>query len=498
MSRISFVAGLVCSLFALGVAAQAAQAGTWYIHPRIVNATRSTSQVECGGGHLNWTGCAILDASGVDGGEFVTNHYGATGGRHTLPAFSENIDEPNFDAPNFDEGADGYFVYTMPDGNHYSLVAEDNEEGLFGAFAVAATGCGAFPGESEGFVCLARYPDGTEGDPSNSDFDAEYVFSTPGGAQYTAAGQTCGVPGGSTNYTCAPGNRCRFPAGECSYEGGGTLSATDPSAYMMLDFYDVSSSGPVTITDQAFWSEETGGAETCRLGSTGDECQIITVPGMPNAIQATYSGGGTAQIEVLQEGEVPEVLVDESQKRVGEFFYEAINDAFEQFYGGDDAVGGRRPALAGLRATVGSATRAAPRLRAGASEVTVSYRDSRSASTVLRLERAARGAGWHTLAGLQLRASSDTYWTPSLKLRPPGKRGRRCPTGAARAKGGRCHLRLKLYGHLRHRDRPGANRLRFARVDGRRLAPGRYRLTAVALDGRLRSRPVHTTFTVGD
>lgn len=67
---------------------QEAQAGTWYIHPRIVNATKSTLQAECGGGHLNWTGCAIHGASGVDDGKFITNHYGATGAALRRPVFT--------------------------------------------------------------------------------------------------------------------------------------------------------------------------------------------------------------------------------------------------------------------------------------------------------------------------------------------------------------------------------------------------------------------------
>jgi hypothetical protein len=57
--------------------------------------------------------------------------------------------------------------------------------------------------------------------------------------------------------------------------------------------------------------------------------------------------------------------------------------------------------------------------------------------------------------------------------------------------------RRPVRGALTRRGISGANRMRFrGRVGGRRLAPGRYRLTAVARAGGPRSRPARTTFTV--
>ena len=43
------------------------------------------------------------------------------------------------------------------------------------------------------------------------------------------------------------------------------------------------------------------------------------------------------------------------------------------------------------------------------------------------------------------------------------RRGKGGPKGAKRTGQGSCHLKLKLYGHLRHRDNAGSNRLRFTK-----------------------------------
>lgn len=64
--------------------------------------------------------------------------------------------------------------------------------------------------------------------------------------------------------------------------------------------------------------------------------------------------------------------------------------------------------------------------------------------------------------------------------------GRRCvkPTRANRA-ARRCRRYLRLRGSFKHAGRAGSNSFKFrGRLDGRRLAPGRYRLSAVASDAR--------------
>jgi hypothetical protein len=58
----------------------------------------------------------------------------------------------------------------------------------------------------------------------------------------------------------------------------------------------------------------------------------------------------------------------------------------------------------------------------------------------------------------------------------------RCRIHAQISRHRRC-IRYRLAGTFRHRGAAGANSFRFrGRVNGRRLRPGRYRLTATAVD----------------
>jgi hypothetical protein len=63
---------------------------------------------------------------------------------------------------------------------------------------------------------------------------------------------------------------------------------------------------------------------------------------------------------------------------------------------------------------------------------------------------------------------------------------------------GRRHRYVRVRGGFSHRDRAGTNRFRFTGRLGRRtLAPGRYRLVAVANDGAgQKSATRRTTFRV--
>lgn len=477
------VTALLAAAAVLAVAAAPARAGTWYINPTIRNETQSPLQEPCGGGHSDWAGCAILTASGVDDGEFTADRYGGTGGRHTLPAECDplgsycggsgtsvpNIDEPSFIAPHEDEGADGYFVYTMPDGSHFGMAAQDNEEGIHKAAAFAQ--CGGANGESDSFACLARYPSGTETEPENSPFDPEFIFTPVADAQYTAAGQRCTVPEGATNYTCAAGKGCHGTRSECQQYTGGSLSPTDPGEYMYLNFYDAGRFGSVTILDQAVYEDRTGTTERCTV-SAGQQCALWTEAGESNAIQVTDEGG-EAELEVLTEAEVTE---DQFERHEGEGYDEgrlilAEEEAMlEGFEGGEVVGGGGGPVLTDLHVSTGLAGGAA-RLSTRPTALTVSYRDSSSGTTVFTFARE-QGTRWVTLAGRHAKAISDFY-------------------SAHR------HRRRELSGHLRHRDVPGMNRLHFSMVGGHPLTPGRYRVTAVALKLGRAGKPVSTTFRVG-
>jgi hypothetical protein len=533
-------AALACVLVALGWQPQLAHAGTWYVNPTMTNATGSTAQQPCvAAGHPSWTGCMLLDVSGVDDGNFTANQYGATGGRHTLPAFAQNVDEPAFDAPHFDEGADGYYEYTMPDGNHYSMVAEDDENGL-GEFPNAYPGCGANPGESDLYVCLATFPSGVQGYPSSSQFDPSFTFYPQGGAApYTAAGQVCSE--GSGTFECTVGRTCSAGTSglghvtlQCSAAtaGGGEWSPTDPNNYMFLTFYDQGSDGPVTVTDLG--APDLGGIRasypaSCSMQTTGDMCSIYTsggcalgFVGLPvcgsDAIQISDGDASHASVEILNEAEIP---TDMAQHWRQTYINGLIGTIIQGFttgggtgYGSSETVGGR-PVLRRMRVsavsrrqrrgllTVVDATRRDRRL-------TVSYRDSRPATTVLTLARGLPGmrrggrcvprvgaidartaacTRWVTLPGRRLRFSSEVLWAP-------GTSGRACPPGAVVRSQAHCQLVMRLFGHLRHRDQAGRNTTVVSLGGGRRLVTGRYRLTAVAALASATSRPLSTTFAV--
>jgi hypothetical protein len=195
---------------------------------------------------------------------------------------------------------------------------------------------------------------------------------------------------------------------------------------------------------------------------------------------------------VLAEGEEPKDLATEEKSALIGIIVEGIAEALkaiDEGEGGDFAVGAT-PRLSGLQVTKGAPVQSASSAKSGG-RLTVRYHDDSRATSVFTLSRAVPG-GWSRLGGVHVRAASDSYSSPG------GRHANRCPHGAKRTGEGACHLKLKLYGHLSHKDRPGRNQLSFRAVDGKPLAPGRYRLTAVALLHTRHSRPVSTTFTVGD
>ena len=70
------------------------------------------------------------------------------------------------------------------------------------------------------------------------------------------------------------------------------------------------------------------------------------------------------------------------------------------------------------------------------------------------------------------------------RLRPGHRRGGRCRAGG---RGPRCVRAAPVKGSFSHAGRAGTNRLRLpARVGGRRLKPGRYRLLATPAGGAAR------------
>jgi hypothetical protein len=463
-TRVFALASLLCALAFLG-AAQMSQAATWYVNPRIENATGSTTE-NCAG-HEGWTGCVLEEEGWVEDGEFIANPYGATGGRHVVATNTEAVDQPSFDAPYFDEGAEGHFAYRMPDGNLYGLLAIDDTNGL-GIYPTAMPLCSSQPGAIQGYACLATQEGSDKTDPSNEHFNPEFAFTPLTSAAFTAAGQRCVVPGYST-VDCTAGNG---------------WSPLDTGAYMFLQFEELSSSS-VTVSDSTH-----PGHEECSLGGSGSKCELTTYPESSNSLEVANHGAATAEVVVLAEAEEPKDLATEEKAGLIGLIAEALAEALKAFDEGegDEAVLTPAPHLSGLQVSkaapmesTSSAVKSGP--------LTISYRDDSRATSVFTLSRAAHG-GWSPLRGLHVRAASDSY-------SPLRRHGKSCPQGAKPTGHGSCHLKLKLYGHLRHHDRRGANRLSVKAVDGKPLPPGRYRLTAVALLHARQSHPISTTFAVG-
>jgi hypothetical protein len=467
-ARVFAVASLICAFAFLG-AAQLTQAATWTINPRIENATGSGTE-NCAG-HQGWTGCVLEEEGWVEDGEFIANPYGPTGGRHEVPANTETVDQPSFDAPYFDEGAEGHFAYRMPDGGLYGLLAIDDTNGL-GLYPTAMPLCSSQPGEIQTYACLATEEGGDKTEPSSEHFNPEFVFTPLGAASFTAAGQRCVVPAYSTV--------------DCT--GGNGWSPLDTGAYMFLQFEELSSSSEVVVSDST-----RPGQDECSLGGTGSKCELTTYPGSSSTLEVANHGGTSAEVLVLAEGEEPKDLATEEKAGLIGLIAEALAEALKAFDEGegDEGVLGPTPHLSGLQVTKGAPAQPTSSAVRSGGGLTVRYRDDRQATSVFTLSRAVHG-GWSQLGGLHVRAASDSYSAQR------GRHGKGCPRGAKRTPQGRCHLKLKLYGHLRHRDRPGLNQLSFRAVDGKPLAPGRYRLTAVALLHTRHSRPVSTTFAVGD
>ena len=102
---------------------------------------------------------------------------------------------------------------------------------------------------------------------------------------------------------------------------------------------------------------------------------------------------------------------------------------------------------------------------------TITYRDTITAHTTLRVYRELPGV----------------------------KHGHKCVARAAGSHTGRVKhcTRLVLVGSFKHHDKKGTNRLRFTgRVGGRALAPGKYTLTATARQSGRKSRTLSKSFTI--
>lgn len=500
---------LFLAILGLTLGPAAVQAGTWTIYPNVVNNTGSTVD-NCPAG-VAGQGCIFRDSLGILDGNWTKEPVPA------LPASANlNGDKSTFIAPNFAEGADGYVAYRMPDASQFSIVAED-DQGFTDALNQAYPGCGVSPGGGpSGFTCLATYPPLKEpGVPSSSDFVPNFMFfANDGSAPYTAAGQVCSTT--STSVMCTTGLECTNSGLGCTNRVSagasvGQWSPTDPNNWMWLNLKNIGNTS-VTVTNLGSWrGHGPHGAEQCVMDENGDTCAFLTSGGCAigtqwcgsDAIQMTVNDGQSGgSVMVMQQAEVPVDMAEDWSAEMSSSLQGSIWGALED--GATEAVSA--PRITKLRAST-AATRAKAKK---APEVRVSYRNSRPARSVLTVarERAGVRSGtrcvartkktpqgaksckrWANLPGVGTKTSSRFVWTPS--------KGKACTKPAkGNAKRG-CRQVTTLRGHQQNRDRAGVNRVTISRVAGKKLAPGRYRLTARSLAGRVKGPAASTTFRIG-
>lgn len=291
----------------------------------------------------------------------------------------------------------------------------------------------------------------------------------------------------------------------------GQWSPTDPNNWMWLNLKNLGDT-PVTVTNLGSWRGlGPHGAEQCVVDAGGGTCSFLTSGGCavaaewcgPDAIQMTVNGGkSNGSVMVMQQAEVPVDMAEDWSAEFAASLQGSIWGALQD--GATEGVSA--PRITKLRAST-AATRAKVRK---APEVRVSYHNSREARSVLtvaqersgvrsgarcvaRTTKTPKGAKsckrWVNLPGVGTKASSRFVWTPS--------KGKACSKPAKGDRKSGCRRVATLRGHQQNRDRVGVNRVTLSRVAGKKLAAGRYRLTARSLAGRVKGPSASTTFRIG-
>lgn len=528
---------LLLAIVLLAIGPPSARAGTWNIYPTITNVTGSNSPT-CSGGSPG--GCVTQESAGIVDGDWTSSPPGGNG---WIPDHSS--DYPNFDAPHLAEGADGYWAYTMPDGTQFSLAAED-DQGITDLTNEAYPGCGIKPGtgpSGSGYTCLATYPPGTNADPSSSKFKPSFGFYGGAGPepQFTAAGQVCSTTTGQT--LCGAGLQCAEVQHnmriECEDQapapGTAQWSPSDPNNPMWLNFVNTGDS-PVMMANLAFLPFVGGPgtgpnySEACTMQSKGDSCALMTLGGCSITkdmcgsdaiVMIPQDGWYSGSVMVMQQAEVTSGMLNDLGAQLDQVIQGVIWHAFTSVPqpSGETA----KPRITKLRAARAKKAKAKPakakKAKAKAVKarkapaVEIAYRNARDARSVLTFARERTGvrrggrcvaattqakrrggAGckrWVTLPGVAPRTSTHQLWTP--------KGGKACPKTAKRTpkKDGRCQQRVALRGHQQHQDVAGLNRVTVAKVNGKKLAAGRYRVTVRSLAGTVKSGQASTTFRIG-
>lgn len=452
----------------LGVSAPAAQAKTsWNVSGTVANNAGSALN-NCGVTISSGVGCLFAYRWMGDGS--VDNPT-----IPTTPIPAGGTGSFGFTSSSLVEGGDMYIDYTMPTGTGYEVVAEDDDH------VSGYTGAGNYIG------CSQSSPQGDLTAVCSAQWGGTYEKMTP----KITFGPSAKAPLPSVGQRCSGTMGGTFPVViDCAATG--QVGPPDPSNEMMITVR--------TSTQGAMYVQQAGGGQSCRLGGANypGTCTMFAKPG--NALQigtlenATQGDFGVEIMATATGYSIPGGLpLDPNQDVRGAL-----------------AVRGLRVSPTAVR----PARSGAPVVRAGAAKgggATIRYRSSHDATTVFSLARATTGvrrgdscvrvkAGvggsrhctvWVTLPHQDVRSGvvgSGVKQAGRCRLAPSGK-----PSSAP------CSYRSRLRGHFLHHAKAGNNRVTFtARLAGRRLAAGRYRVIAQSRYRRSDrvSKPVSTDFTI--
>jgi hypothetical protein len=449
MRATAAIASMVMLLAAGLVAAPRASAGIWTVAPNVVNAT-GASAVNCYGYMTNGsmpTGCIFSSGVTIDDGAWTE-----APGPVIATQAPYNTNRSVFVAPNFDEGADGYVSYTMPDGSSYNLTFEDDESsgGQDGTYAACAED---HPQDSP-YACDVSF--GPE--PYNAALPS-VTFSPDGQAENLGVGQRCSasLSAGQT-YNCT---------------ASGQFSVANRTQNSNILFQNPN---PNTVTLNTI-----AGDSPCQM-TQGQQCDYTGDPNNITQLTMTAdSGSGSYAVEVVSISVGPTPWT-----RPPDYYAPGTYSYSARVVTGNRTahVANRRPGLK----LVPSAAHGAPsgpelsELRVSPAHftagrgrgTTISYRARRSGTLVLTISRR-QGHRW-----VRMRHSGARSWLWRQGIRQQGGRCRlstRPPTPPGVAD---CMRKFTLSGHLADRHGAGRRSMRFhGRLNGRPLAPGGYRLSAI-------------------
>lgn len=371
----------------------------------------------------------------------------------TSPIAAGGTGQFGFKSPSFVEGGDLYVDYTMPTGSKYEVIVEDDDHvsGYTGAGNYVGCTQTAAQGDSAA-VCSAQWGGTYE------QMTPTITFGPSSQAPLPSVGQRCsGTMGWATTLIDCMDTKQFGPA--------------DPRQKMWVSFR--------TITSGAVYVQQQTGGPNCRMGQGyASTCSLLMQPGKSLQIGSLNNSGDAAYtVEIMSTAsgyDVPDGLVPDpnpqSMSAAPALRALAVNP------------GAVRPASSGAAVVA--------KRKAKNRGALVRYRSTQPGTTVFTLARAT-ATGWKTLPGRT--ANADIIGSGV-------KKGGRCamaPSG--KPSGTPCRYRSTLRGHFLDRSAVGSNAVQISgRLAGKRLAAGRYRLTAQARHhrtGKL-SKPVTTRFTV--